>query len=142
MDAELTGFARRFAACPKWVWLPGMLVASRHEEEQGFHPHRVVNVRIGGAFAQAAAGFRETYDIGLRECIPDLDDETTRAAVLPVVRRAWDDPHAFVRFFDRTPLEGHWFWECGVGSRRQCGFVADVKHGELLALLAALESAK
>jgi hypothetical protein len=140
MDAELTGISRRFAACPKWVNLPGMQCIDGDGTTLRLVARDTDGLWLCGAMGNESVEDAPWYSDEF--FIPDLDDETTRAAVLPVVRRAWDDPHAFVRFFDRTPLEGHWFWECGVGSRRQCGFVADVKHGELLALLAALESAK
>ena len=149
MDAELTGIARRFVACPKWVWLVGMAYVSTDPDDKmrrgrlGLAPDggdcfRCVEDWYHGDEAEE----RNPDDFEGLGWVPDLDDETTRAAMLPAIRKAWNDPHAFVRFFNRAPLEGHWFWECGAGSRRQCGFVADVKHGELLALLAALESAK
>ena len=158
MDAETLDIARRFAACPKWVWLEGMQVVwcpescdskeckseckggcadawyrlcckDKHEDKWGTPYHT--------SFVEWDRNKPETWDDWLvlekdGSMVPDLDDAVTRAALLPVVRRAWDDETASVRFFGRWPLESMWEyrgrWVCYGSS-------------ELAALLAALEAA-
>ncbi len=104
MNAERLEIARRFVACPGWVWLPGMLAASRHEDEIGATSWRIIHVRSVSNVALSGRmspdGQDETCDIGLWECIPDLDDDLTRLGVLAVVRRAWGDPLMFVTYDD------------------------------------------
>ena len=132
MDAETLDIARRFAACPKWEWLPGML--ARLDDALSPVMCRVVEVvgRDSCFGVIDGAGPRGFVSYYLDSSVPDLDDAVTRAALLPVVRRAWDDETASVRFFGRWPLESMWEyrgrWVCYGSS-------------ELAALLAALEAA-
>ena len=139
MNAEGMGLARRFVACERWVWLPGMKAI------QPADPRCVESVRltyciIGRKFMtdrRLNDGAQWVFD-GFYECmgdwpwLPDLSDALTRAGLLEVVRRAWDDETASVRFFGRWPLESMWEyrgrWVCYGSS-------------ELDALLAALEAA-
>lgn len=94
-------------------------------------------MRIGGNFAQGASGCRETYDIGLRECIPDLDDPVTAAGILPVVRRARNEPSGSLMpvIMQNGSVETVAYYPMVEGRRP---FYAP---SELLALLAALEAA-
>ena len=132
MDAETLDIARRFAACPKWVWLRGMSARS------GDHPCERW-LFDGEAWVSDEGDTYRLPDLCAPASLilavangPDLDDAVTRAALLPVVRRAWDDETASVRFFGRWPLESMWEyrgrWVCYGSS-------------ELAALLAALEAA-
>lgn len=132
MNAERLGIARRFAACPKWEWFAGMVALRLDGDEV------VSSIRIDVLDDVVSMAFHGTSTDGhavrfpVRGRVPDLDDDLTSLGVLAVVRRAWNDPTASVRFVDRTPLES--VWECR--GRWVCYGAT-----EELALLAALESA-
>ena len=133
MNDERLEIARRLVMCPKWVWLPGMLATG-----DVITPHLPVRVGLTGdggllfydrGIKSKRSHRRAFCDFGL---FPDLDDDLTRLGVLAVVRRAWNDPTASIRFIDRCPLDSS--WECN--GRWVC-------YGptEEAALLAALEAA-
>lgn len=66
--------AHAFVACEKWKWLPGMAVI--------LHASTLA-VYAGRHYGEA--------DYEGKDVVPDLDDPVTRAALLVVVREAWDD---------------------------------------------------
>lgn len=140
MDAETLDLARRFAACPKWVWLRGMSARS------GDHPCERW-LFDGEAWVSDEGDTYRLPDLCAPASLvlavangPDLDDEVTRAGLLPIVRRAHDDPWMGLV----GSREGFWCisrpqmaWDThplAVDLRWMC-------RSELLALLAALEAA-
>ena len=127
MNAEQMELARRFAACPKWVWLPGMLAPGRG---------RVCGVDGGTLFFAGSDG-RFNGDWEDHQCVPDLADALTRAGLLEVVRRAWGR-NAWVR-----EDESGWFQCDALFQSPSLGTVERLGLGpsELHALLAALEAA-
>lgn len=124
MNAETREIARRFAACPKWVWLAGM------QDDLGT---RITGFSEPDEMAEIESRpMSGEWHLDMKGRVPDLDDELTRAGLLPVARRAWNDPTASVRFVDRCPLDSFWEYR----GRWVC-------YGptEELAVLSALESA-
>ena len=141
MTPDRMEIARRLVACKGWVWLPGMLAASKHDDEQDAPGWRIAHIYGHSGLALAARinhlGEDDACDIGLWECVPDLDDDLTRLGVLAVVRRAWDD--------ERIDLVwGSGEWSCWRSYKTQVGDMNEyIGNGptEDSALLAALEAA-
>lgn len=137
MTAERLEIARRFVACPGWVWLEGMA-------DQ--HGRRVTAVGSNGVPTNWPQVYREGdnalgyslswYWNGSHEDpIPNINDPVTAAGILPVVRRAWDDHRAVVWPAHRSPPGMADVWMVYCNGREFSG------PSELLALLAALEAA-
>lgn len=137
MNAELTEIARRFVACPGWVFLPGML--ARLDGALSPVTCRVVEVVgrdscFGVSDGAAPRGFVSYY---LGSSIPDLDDPVTAAGILPVVRRAWGRD-----MWVREDEEGGYICEALCKSPALMSIERfGVGPSEILALLAALEAA-
>ena len=99
MNAEELAIARRFAACPKWVWLQGMRAVQPVKTRVADFA-RLTCCVAGNSFMtdrRLDEGQVWVFD-GLQQCrgdfpwVPDLDDELTRLGVLAVVRRALGMP--------------------------------------------------
>ena len=121
MTEAQTALARRAVACPKWRWLPGMLVRCGD-----WLPVRMVSVD-----AARAALLSEN-------AIPDLTDPGTLGCLLALVREAWGDSCACVLPIDYGP--GGVLWVCRLTasghSLRDRYWTTEAE-----ALVAALESA-
>ena len=98
MNAETAAIARRLVACKRWewLWLPGMADVRgrrviRTDEDGTPSAWCVTGIdgfpRMLTGFGTPAWAFSE-WD----GAVPDLDDELTRAGVLPVVRLALGVP--------------------------------------------------
>lgn len=111
MTPELTQIAKRLARCPKWQFLPGMLVVA--DGEGGLPRVRPGDrVRLSGP-ASLSDGVSEGYFRGWH--YPDLDDLVTRDAVPGVVRRARGEPygHAIVDDWSAAGTILAWGWRPG-----------------------------
>ena len=94
MTAEMLEIARAFAACPKFVWLAGMLDSLGRrvlEVDNSGMSSKWTSRDLGRdivvlAFCTPAWAFEQW-----RDATPDLDDPLTRLGLLEVVRRAWGD---------------------------------------------------
>lgn len=129
MNAERLEIARRLVACPKWVWLPGMVAL--HMDGK----YETARIRVDVIDEWCALRHGERWN--LRNMLPDLDDELTRLGVLAVVRRAWGDETACVRWVCRDPFPPMWVWEAGEGMSRCTGFENESALGAMLAALEA-----
>ena len=126
MNAGRLKIARRLVACPKWVWLPGMVAL--HMDGK----YATARIRVDVIDEWCALRRGERWN--LRNMLPDLDDDLTRLGVLAVVRLAWSMPNLGVWGANRLhPVQG---WACGEANGRI--HPADT---EIEALLAALEAA-
>lgn len=102
MNAERLEIARRFAACPKWVWLSGMVACDvplpltwrRRLLSQG----EIFGWKFDAIDGPVPRGPWRNLD----GWVPDLDDEMTRLGCLAVVRRAWPqmDSHSIGSYSD------------------------------------------
>lgn len=125
MTDEQIALARRAVACKRWRWMPGMLTAD------GF---RVCRVDADGY----KFGYRTEYNYAyavIGDSLPMIEDPATLGCLLALVREAWDDPYAFVGWFDP-----HWkVIRCRTESLIGC--LAGRGDTEVKALVAALEAA-
>jgi len=147
MSPDDETLARWFAAHKKWVWRSGMLAIGdapigRSRDDGVAGAWRVCDVYQGMPCTMAHVRFSSRTGLRIAKvvvdnAIPDLGDELTRLGVIAVVRQAWKDPTASVRFMGGDPLSGLWCWETGHGLERRIGSAAT----ELEALRQALEAA-
>lgn len=126
MNAEEMEIARRFAACEQWGPVDGM-----HGFDAAGEP--VVWSDVHGCVDDCG----DVSEEGREDVLPNLAHTLTRAGMLEVVRRAWRDETACIRWACRDPFTALWVWEAGEGTDRQTGWA----ESELAALLAALEAA-
>jgi hypothetical protein len=70
MTPEHEALARRAVACPRWRWMPGMLLIGGH--------------RVDGD--DVLSEYRPAY------ALPDLTDPATLGCLLALVREAWSEP--------------------------------------------------
>ena len=94
MNDELEALARRAVACPRWRWMPGMLVTSmgRIIEVDGDLVSAFEHPWIDGQFE-----FRKLdSDCAYVPALPDLTDFATLGCLLALVREAWGDPRAYL----------------------------------------------
>ena len=150
MTPELEALARRAVACPRWRWMPGMLVTS---------VGRIIEV--DGDFVSAFEHPWKDFEFEFRKLdpnrsyipdLPDLTDPATLGCLLALVREAWRCPTVYVRQgTTRRVSDGAFAWEVcdlwldaeacrALGVDRQ-GSVGSWGHGsEAEALVAALEN--
>lgn len=121
MSAPDWTLARRAVACPRWQWVPGMLLDA-HERLVGIDPE---GIPYGHSHT---AGHRVWLD---ERSLPNLTDPATMGCLLALVREAWGSPHAYVGH----SLEWEAAFSCKVGSWDFCSTT------EAAALVAALEAA-
>ena len=91
MDAETLDLARRFAACPKWVWLPGMIACDVSRPTTWRRRLLSQGEVFGWKFDAVDGPVPRGPWRNLDGWVPDLSDDLTRIGVLAVVRRAWRD---------------------------------------------------
>jgi hypothetical protein len=123
VNAERLEIARRFAACPKWVWLPGMLCygwlhTSALKTVEVTAPMRIASVTDDGLFVETSIftrGGRVVRTLALFEpSIPDLDDDLTRiGGLLAVVRMALGDYEVAAYWQLQNDASGRGQWVVG-----------------------------
>lgn len=90
---KLEELARRAVACPKWRWMPGMLVkGNRVVSVSGFNPP--YDYATPYAYVSYMGG--PVYLLELNRTIPDLQDPATLGCLLALVRGAWGDQRAYL----------------------------------------------
>lgn len=86
MSAPDWNLARRAVACPRWRWMPGMLLDA-HERLVGIDPE---GIPYGHSHT---AGHRVWLD---ERSLPNLTDPATLGCLLALVREAHDAPAAYL----------------------------------------------
>jgi hypothetical protein len=148
MTPDHLDLARRAVACPRWRWMPGMLVAPILEDD-------TIEPVTGIIVSSHRLLLVYWPDVGLRwqatreHLLPDLTDPATLGCLLALAREAWGDPALYVRLSDTSrKSDGVRAWEVlgwldpsrspdgRGGSWRSWGHASEAE-----ALVAALESA-
>lgn len=122
MSAPDWNLARRAVACPRWRWMPGMLLDA-HERLVGIDPE---GIPYGHSHT---AGHR----VWLHErSLPNLSDPATMGCLLALVREAFGDPTLFA---ECHPVGAKW------QTHSVDGGIFGEGDTEAAALVAALEAA-
>ena len=138
MTPELEALARRAVACPRWRWMPGMLVTSmgRIIEVDGDLVSAFEHPWIDGQFE-----FRKLdSDCAYVPALPDLTDFATLGCLLALVREAWGDP-GFYAARSGTKIKGTntFGWDT-FGYLHGKSYKGMLYRSEAEALVAALET--
>lgn len=117
--AELEALGRRAAACPRWRWIPGMLLLWKLHERGGTYEGRVCHFGDSDSGAGKdvyCEGRGDRFDgvLEVPKCFPDLSDPATLGCLLHLVREAHGDGDtvAFVAHSDGSPKK--WCVDVGV----------------------------
>ena len=99
MKPEHEDLARRAVACPRWRWVPGMLIVDygagiRFLWEDDLYLHGMA-AEVGGLWMRMGKD---------RERLPDLTDPATLGCLLALVREAWSEP-----ILSAAWGGGHWY---------------------------------
>lgn len=102
MTPELTELARRVVACPRWRWMPGMLVAGPGwfdcarlcdvDPASGLPDLWEYRGYVRGPCAAGRSANTDRWDH--TDAYPDLTDPATLGCLTALVREAWGDPEA------------------------------------------------
>lgn len=122
---NLEELGRRAVACPRWRWMPGMLLLPHVEdceccEDRNF-PRRAA--RLPAVF---------TTDID----VPNLTDPATLGCLLHLVREAYKSHFGPMRVSTQTNIRGEWYCNPNSGGPKNTWHATEAE-----ALVAALEAA-
>lgn len=138
---KLEELGRRAVACPRWRWMPGMLLLWKLHERGGTYEGRVCHLGDSDSGAGKdvyCEGRGDRFDgvLEVPKCFPDLFDPATLGCLLHLVREAYKDRFDPMRVSTQTNIRGEWYCNPNSGGPKATWHATEAE-----ALVAALEAA-